>query len=133
MGKLTKDEQLRREGMSYALKVAKEKGIEGLEEELRFRGAYNVPINIPKATLDEFTLNVKQHMFDTLSLLTSATLHDEFGFGKERIQRFIKRLNLKAECIGEDYCTWQDYQEIMREECGMEFTLSGANDHNVRI
>jgi hypothetical protein len=133
MGKITKDEQLRREGMAYALKVAKEKGVEGLEAELRFRGAYNVPLSIPQSTLDQFTLNVKQHMFDTLSLLTSATLHDEFGFGKERIQRFIKRLNLKAECIADDYASWQEYQQIMKDECGLDFKLSGANDRSVKI
>ena len=34
MGSLKKDEILRREGMSYALRVAKEKGVDGLEEEL---------------------------------------------------------------------------------------------------
>lgn len=32
--KINKEEKARREGMSYALRIAKEKGIEGLEEEL---------------------------------------------------------------------------------------------------
>ena len=32
MAKLDKEEQARREGMAYALKVAREKGIDGLEE-----------------------------------------------------------------------------------------------------
>lgn len=34
MAKLSKEEQARREGMSYALRVAREKGIDGLEEGL---------------------------------------------------------------------------------------------------
>ena len=34
-----KDEELRREGMAYALRIAKEKGIDSLEVECRFRGA----------------------------------------------------------------------------------------------
>ena len=46
MAKLSKEEQARREGMSYALRVAREKGIDGLEEELRFRQAYDVPLKI---------------------------------------------------------------------------------------
>ena len=36
-----KDEELRREGMAYALRIAKENGIDSLEEECRFRGAQN--------------------------------------------------------------------------------------------
>lgn len=46
MAKLSKEELARMEGMSYALKIAKEKGIEGLKEELKFRHAYDVPLKI---------------------------------------------------------------------------------------
>ena len=38
MARIDKLERARQEGMSYALEVAKKKGIEGLEEELRMRG-----------------------------------------------------------------------------------------------
>ena len=37
MGKISKEEQARLQGMAYALKKKKEKGIEGLEEEIKFR------------------------------------------------------------------------------------------------
>ena len=38
-----KEEAARREGMSYALNIAKKKGIKALEEELNFRNATNNP------------------------------------------------------------------------------------------
>ncbi len=38
MSRIDKQESARQEGMSYALEVARKKGIEGLEEELRMRG-----------------------------------------------------------------------------------------------
>lgn len=41
-------EEARREGMAYALKIAKTKGIEGLEEECKFRGATKMPLALPK-------------------------------------------------------------------------------------
>lgn len=35
-------EQARRDGMGYALKIVREKGIEGLEEEVKFRNISKV-------------------------------------------------------------------------------------------
>ena len=32
--------------------------------------------------------------------------------GKKRISRFINRLNLKAECLMDDYVTWQEIRTI---------------------
>lgn len=37
-------EQARRDGMGYALKIAREKGIEGLEEEVKFRNISKVSV-----------------------------------------------------------------------------------------
>lgn len=38
----------RNEGMAFALQIAEKKGIDGLREECRFRGATSVPSQIPK-------------------------------------------------------------------------------------
>lgn len=48
MSKLSKEEIGRREGMAYAYKLVKEKGIEALEEDLRMRNIYNIPIRVTK-------------------------------------------------------------------------------------
>lgn len=128
----SKEEQARREGMSYALRYAKEHGLEALEQDLKKRGAYNIPIRISDKELKEFTDNAKMMLLDAVLILSSMTLHDEFGFGKERLSRFIERFNQKAECIGEDYTSWQDQIDILKEECGIEFQLR-MNDKDVRI
>lgn len=128
----SKEEQARREGMSYALRYAKEHGLEALEQDLKKRGAYNIPIRISDKELKEFTDNAKMMLLDTVLILSSMTLHDEFGFGKERLSRFIERFNQKAECIGENYTSWQDQIDILKEECGIEFQLR-MNDKDVRI
>lgn len=41
-------EEARREGMAYALNIVKTKGIGGLEEECKFRGATKMPLALPK-------------------------------------------------------------------------------------
>lgn len=128
----SKEEQARLQGMSYALRVAKEKGIDGLEQELKRRQAYNIPIRISNKELQEFTTNAKNMMLDTILILASVTLHDEFGFGHDRLNRFKERFNFKAECIGEDFTDWQDQIAILKEECGLDYSIR-FNDKNVRV
>lgn len=128
----SKEEQARLQGMSYALRVAKEKGIDGLEEELKRRQAYNIPIRISNKELQAFTDNAKNMMLDTILILASVTLHDEFGFGHDRLNRFKERFNFKAECIGDSFTDWQDQIDILKEECGLEYSIR-FNDKNVRV
>lgn len=128
----SKEEQARLQGMSYALRVAKEKGIDGLEEELKRRQAYNIPIRISNKELQAFTDNAKNMMLDTILILASVTLHDEFGFGHDRLNRFKERFNFKAECIGDSFTDWQDQIAILKEECGLEYSIR-FNDKNVRV
>ena len=128
----SKEEQARLQGMSYALRVAKEKGIDGLEEELKRRQAYNIPIRISNKELQEFTTNAKNMMLDTILILASVTLHDEFGFGHDRLNRFKERFNFKAECIGDSFTDWQDQIDILKEEYGLEYSIR-FNDKNVRV
>lgn len=45
--KLSREEIARRQGMEYALKIAKEKGIEGLEQEIKRRGRTVAPCLVP--------------------------------------------------------------------------------------
>lgn len=128
----SKEEQARLQGMSYALKVAKEKGIDGLEEELKRRKAYNIPVGIGDKELQAFTDNAKNMMLDTILILASVTLHDEFGFGHDRLNRFKERFNFKAECIGDSFTDWKDQIAILKEECGLEYSIR-FNDKNVRV
>lgn len=128
----SKEELARREGMSYALRYAKEHGLEALEEDLKRRQAYNIPVRISNKELQSFTDNAKNMMLDTVLILVSVTLHDEFGFGRESLERFKRRFNFKAECIGEDYADWQDQIDILKEECGLEYSIR-QNDKNARI
>ena len=128
----SKEELARREGMAYALKVAKEQGIEALEEDLKRRKAYNIPVRIGEKELQAFTDNAKNMMLDTILILASVTLHDEFGFGHDRLNRFKERFNFKAECIGDSFTDWQDQIAILKEECGLEYSIR-FNDKNVRV
>lgn len=127
MGK-NKEELARREGMSYALRLVREKGLEYAEDDLRKRGALNIPVGVDKKVVDEFVEETKMTVLDTVLIMTLVTLHDEFGMGRERLNRFKKRFNLKSECLSGDYETWQGMQDILAEECGMIEHIRNTED-----
>lgn len=132
MARLDKEEVARRDGMAYALRIAKEKGIEGLEEEIKYRNITEIPIAIKRDKLNECIENIKLNTIDTILVLSAVTLRDEFGFGKERLARFIERFNLKTDCLVEDYCTWDDLRQNLEEECGIKLSIR-QNNQNVRL
>lgn len=131
MARMNKEEQARREGMAYALRIAKEKGIDALEEDLKMRNTIGLPVGVDRKALNQFTENVKFNTVDTMVILMAVTLHDEFGFGEKRVQRAIDRFMFKANCLDEDYTTWQEQIEILKEELGIELSIR-ANDKDVR-
>lgn len=132
MGKLTKVEGYRRDGMLYALKIAKEKGIEGLENEIKFRNITKAPLALPREELDEFVNRVKINTLDTITILAAMTLHDEFDFGEKRVQRFIDRMDSKADCLIDGDCTWMDNIKALEDECNIHLQIR-SNDTDVKV
>ena len=118
--------------MAYALKVAKEKGISGLEAELIMRNALNLPLRISQKDMETFSNNVKMNTIDTVMVLMAVTLHDEFGFGPKRVQRAINRLQFKADCVTENYSTMQEQINIIKEELNINLGIR-KNDKDVKI
>lgn len=127
-----KEEQARMEGMAQALRIAKAKGIDGLESDLKMRNITGLPCAVSRAAMDECIMNIKYNVVDTFTILVAYTLHEKFGFGKTRQDRFIRDFNFQAECLDEDYCTWEDQIEILRQECGLDLNIR-KNDKDVRV
>lgn len=113
----------RMSGAAWILEIAKRNGIGKAEEELKRRGAVFVPLEIPTKILDEFNEKVKWNTIDTIVLLSCATLHDEFGFGHDRLCRFMERFMLKTSCLADEDVKWQDYIDTLQEEVGITFTI----------
>lgn len=113
----------REDGLQLALRIVKEKGIEGLEEEIRFRNITGTHTLLDKKSLDTATKKIKEMTVDTFTVLSVATLRDEFDFGKKRCERFINRMNLKAECLLDDMVTWQDFIDNIEEEMGIKLRI----------
>ena len=132
MAKVNKEEQARLEGMAQALRIAKAKGIEGLEADLKMRNITGLPCRVSKTVLGECVMRVENNMIDTFTIMTAYVLHCKFGYGKTRLERFIREFNFQAECLGEDYLTWEDQIEVLKAECGIELDIR-RNDKSVKI
>ena len=123
MAKLNKIEAARWDGFNRACRIAKEQGVEALLEEQKRRGVSKISVAISDASLKAYSLEVKQACLQTVLLMGSAVLRDEFGFGRDRMSRFIKRFNYKSECLADDYLKWSDLAIQMAAETGIDFEL----------
>lgn len=132
MSNLKKEEQMRREGMAYALRVAKERGINGLEEELEKRNATEVPIRISTSQLKEFSQLVKHNVIFYMGVLTKGVLADKFDFDADQLKIFDENLNFRADCLTEDYTTWKDQIDTLNEDFNLGIKDEGI-DTTIRI
>lgn len=82
--KWEKIEQARRDGMGYALGIVREKGIEGLEEDVRFRNISKVSVAMSEDEYKDLTERMEKRISQVILTLAEITLRDEFGFGKSR-------------------------------------------------
>ena len=128
MNKMKEYERGREDGLDLALRIVRDGGIEALEREIKFRGITGVHTSLASKVLDKAARKIKEMTLDTFTILGVATLRDEFEFGKKRCQRFINRMNLKAECLLDDMVSWQDFIENIEEEMGIKLRIRGNED-----
>lgn len=132
MSNLKKEEQMRREGMAYALRVAKERGVDGLEKELERRNATEVPIRISTSQLKEFSQLVKHNVIFYMGVLTRGVLADKFDFDADQLKIFDENLNFRADCLTEDYTTWKDQIDTLNKDFNLGIKDEGI-DTTIRI
>lgn len=88
MGKQEDIIQGRNEGMAFALRIAREKGVDELEKEIARRNISGINARLTHQEIDQASDRIKQMVLDTVLAMSCMTLHDEFGFGKDRLIRF---------------------------------------------
>ena len=94
-------------------------GLEAAQKELDQRGIRKLPLACNKSDIRKFEDYEKKNTLATVLMMTCVTLRDEYGFGFDRMNRFIKRFNSKTECLVEEYVNWKDLQQTLLEETGI--------------
>lgn len=132
MGKTENLQQGRNEGMDYALRIVKKDGIEGLEEEIKKRGITGISVNLSHKEMEQATTQMRNMMFDTFLCFTVGILHDVYGFGKDRTQKFIDKFIEGTALLEEGTLTWQQIQENTKEVLGKDLEIR-FNEHDSRL
>lgn len=111
MAKVNKEQQWRAEGMAYALKIAKEKGIDGLEEEIKFRNATHIPIQVSRPSCEDAINRIKENTIDTMLIMSIASLVDTFNFGEFQCRKFMNEFDKKTDMLQ----SFQEWENIIKE------------------
>lgn len=127
MNKMREYERGREDGLDLALRIVREGGLEALEKEIRFRGVTGIRTSLASKDLDKASRKIKEMTLDTFTILSIAALHDEFGFGEKRINRFMRKLEEGAEYLMDDLATWQDYIDSIKEQLNIHLEVRWNN------
>ena len=90
-----------------------------LEQECKFRGATGIHTSLAVKDLDKASEKIKEVIADSFVILSIAVLHDDFGFGEKRCQRFRNGLDRAADYINDGLAEWIDYVDAIKEELGI--------------
>ena len=105
MNKMREYERGREDGLDLALRIVRDGGLEALEKECKLRGTTGIHTSLAVKDLDKASEAIKQMTLDTFTILGIAVLHDDFGFGEKRCQRFMDGMDRGAEYLVDGLAT----------------------------
>lgn len=134
MNKMREYERGREDGLDLAYRIVQQGGIEALKKELKFRGVTGIKTSLEAKDLGKAGEAIKEMTLDTITILALAVLHDDFGFGEKRCQKFMDGMDRGAQFLVEDLATWPDYIESIKEQMGIDVTIRwNDTDKKVRL
>lgn len=113
--------KLRNEGMAYALKIAKEHGIEELQKQVQMRGYLRATVKFTPEEMVQTIDNIAERIYNNMLTMVYAVLHDRHGWGKKRLLDFKCEFDEKVYLVGErdgmgrHYVRFEDYAQEANE------------------
>lgn len=123
MAKIDREAVARLDGMDYALRRIKETGIEEFEKELQARNRSKFSLPLDNKTIQSQMEIYKAQILEFALTLSLATLHDEFGFGQKRAERYRDLFVTGAEYITKGYAYLDEYKQGIKEELNIEVRM----------
>ena len=137
--------RLRNEGMAYALKIAKEHGIEELQEQVKMRGYLRATVKFTPEEMVQTIDNIAERIYNNMLTMVYAVLHDRHGLGKKRLLEFKQAFDEKVYLVGErdgmgrHYARFEDYAQEANDLYGLGIDTGKVreaqrnNDENDRM
>ena len=123
MNKLREYERGREDGLSLGLRIVREGGLEALENEIRFRNISGIHTSLAAKDLDKASEKIKEMTLDTFTIIGIAALHEAFGFGEKRCQRWMDKVMEGADYLVDGLATWEDYINSIKERLNLDLQI----------
>lgn len=76
--------------------------------------------DVKKRVREEVTNLVEEQVMNFVGIMVLA-LHDELGFGKKRLEKFVNRIMEQGMMMSEGFLTRDDIFETVKQETGFDF------------
>ena len=73
--------------------------------------------------LDKASEKIKEMTLDTFTIIGIAALHDAFGFGEKRCQRWMDKVMEGADYLVDGLATWEDYINSIKERLNLDLQI----------
>lgn len=126
MGKIDQVMQGRNEGLAMALRIVQKGGVEALEKEVEFRRLRGLNTKLTMAEYKAFEKKIRHEYALAFIPMVLLTLHDQFGFGRERCHRFSERFKMKIDGLvdSDSGVNYKDYLKAVKDEIGLELNFN---------
>lgn len=132
MAKISKEEQARRDGFEYFVRLYRSQKIRipEIDEEIRRRGLIGKPIGLDKKAELEYVGQIQKHTLQVALVIYVWILHNKLEFGEKRILRAMDWFWDMADLLTDDYLDYQDIADTLLQETGVElrFDWLGVSD-----
>lgn len=104
MAKQNKEFEWRMQGMLFAHKIVKEKGLDELTKEIKTRNMLKLDIWADKGEVEVFQKQLSQNLYTNMLATVMYTIHNMLGFGETRLKRlkeeFDRNVKIHLTLIG---------------------------------
>ena len=102
-------------GLDFAMRLVEEGGPQALKDQIRIRGIVGSPVPWKAKDLDEMFQNVKIATSASVRVGILSVLHDEFGFGEKRLQKFNDAFDKLFDYMSHGWVQWMDIVDDLKE------------------
>lgn len=106
-------------GMAYACKIAKEKGVEGLEKEINFRGIADIPMNVSSDQLIALARARAHEELLFVAVASATTLTEYLKMTPSTTKGYLREFNNNVELYRRNPELFEEAQKKLDRNIGL--------------
>ena len=115
---MSKPDQLndaRLDAMRYAVEQIKKTSLEEFEKELRWRGAYRIGAGVSAQQMKKWMYDSEKILYPKMYGALFTALHDQYCFGRKRLNVLNERCCGKIEFLIENPQEWENFEKELEK------------------